>query len=290
MTGLTGGVGTIGKEEESVRKINDIFEKNKEAKKYIIDMKCINFRNIYEMPLAISDFERIIKEKSEIKKKNNEIEQSGKKHIENLLAHAESLLKAVIILHDSGYVHNDIKPGNLLKIKKDVQEFENEISTNLKKHKNKLVLSDFGTINNISDEIKRANDGWSWTENVEEALELGCLGAFAFDVLREEYAFWTSADRIKKRDVICCGYSLFNILCANETFSGNKPWVVLKNIRTLSTDMIFKTFKLEHIYVSEDTEKISSFVNAIKKMVAEDIDERYSASEALTEIQKIRDS
>ena len=307
----------VGPDEEIVRKLNDIFKNDPKAKKYIMNIECVNFRNIYEMPLG-KDFNKISIEKSRLKPKKYDeddeelsfglpIKQStdeddeepsfelsrkqsinekrDKKHIENLLAHARSLMKAVIALHSKGFAHNDIKPDNLMKVPKDIdakkyilkdEKYYKQKSNTIKKvHKNKLVLADFGTISSIKyeeehpDEFNQRREGVAFhiTPELETGLKHNKLS-------------------IEKRDVWLCGFSLFMMLVCEDQNAVETADEVTK--MAFSSDEDLWSNELQYIYYEKDKDNVINFVHVIQKMLQKDVEKRCTDQEAYDALKELK--
>ena len=292
-------VKVVAKEEKSdISKIKNILNDNKKYKKYFADIEDVSFKNIdnmpnavYEMPLANCDFYDVTKRKADARKNNNE---NKKKHIDNLLSSAKSLMKAIMVLHDLGYFHNDIKPDNLLQMQKSFSELEakvkktngkivlgseklrfykkNKYNKLEKIHQHRLVLSDFDTMTKIQDEL----DG---------KLKIDDIKGWLFQLIPGKVEENTGdSDKIKKRDVWAAGVSLF-VMLMGEKISNYCTTNALKNKIRMSSNGLYSN--CGDIYDPEDKKKIINFLEIIKSMVQSEPSKRCTAEEAYNKIKKL---
>lgn len=296
----------------------NVFDKDEKAKKYLIDVKGIN-ACICEMPLAIGDFfDEALSKKLKLVEENKENKKGGKKHIENFISHAKSLLKSLKTLHDKGYVHNDIKSENVLKLEKDPDDIQKKISNDkerklvddkgkkiytktkdgkkLKLHKRKLVLADFGTVSKISDELELCKDMEKNKKKliymIQTSLGYGIPCSIDTENLYnssvEDLKCVTGDEKtIKGRDIWNAGRAIFGIL-SPKISKGNLyiDYLVKSNEKENIAKKLWEDTG-KYIYVPEDKNSFIESTKIIWGMVRPNPKDRITVEEAYGQFKKL---
>ena len=128
------------REFEKMLKTTKDTELSKWADKYLSKVERKNQKNIYEADKAIGDANDGVGKR---RTKFRQIEwTNGTKTIDTVLRNGSALCKALHVMHESGYVHQDVKPANIFKIKaKTNVDLDNQIGKEQtdKKGKYKII-------------------------------------------------------------------------------------------------------------------------------------------------------
>lgn len=247
----------------TLKELDELFKNDEKAKKYLNISKATSDERVVEADLANEDVHQNQSKKGALK---------ADKTIASALRKSKHALKAVKLLHDKGYAHNDIKPTNMLKIQKNsgkISKLDN------KKHKNKLQLTDFGQMTKFNEKPKPGSKGFlapDWTKYDEKDL---CPEA---------------KDSISaKRDVYALGMTFLFFLfgrcykfdeitrMSTEFKKGNK-------VSKIYDDYIGS----KGIYNGTSKENFVKYLKVIKKMLKPNCTQRISVEEALKLIRNIK--
>lgn len=183
---------------------------------------------------------------------NNSKKTKFGKTIDSVLRNARQALKAVKVLHDQGYSHNDIKPSNFLKINnsefnkakaktenffgKEVKFKINKEGKEKKLHKHKLQLGDFGLMSKI--------DSTTDTSGTPDYM--------APDIKN------TSPEAVAKRDVYSLGVTFIYLLFCKGKYK-NAPGLA-EFLRTNTAQLTYEKSDLEKLYPGTCKENVVKFL------------------------------
>ena len=216
--------------EKMVQGIKDS-ELKKWSDKYLSKSTRVNKKNIYEDKLANGDLFNITANKR-YKVLSNNLKKT--KSLDSLLKKAKNAAKSILVLHKSGYVHQDIKPENILHLSnpkyfKAIQQGVNgqkgkdtygeytviseksekdnktryfkkyESGKKRKISKNTINLADYGLMRKIKDEISKVQTA----------------GTRTFEGLDDMKSLAGSGEDVMKRDVYALGMTFAVLMCAS---------------------------------------------------------------------------
>ncbi len=182
-----------------------------------------------------------------------DLEKIQLKGIGEILRTATNVRKALKVIHDAGYSHNDIKPDNLLVVTK--------VSTSTMKNKNVTQLADFGLMSKFG-----------------EPRLSGPLKFRAPDYLSSAM----KPEAVAKRDVYGLGFTLLTILV--------KPDAIKHSNLTAKDgpEKVYEKYKLASRYGSEPKENVIKFLELLRDMVRPSYRNRISVDEALERVRVLR--
>lgn len=272
--------------EEMLKEIKDP-ELKKWSEKYLSKSTRINKKDIYEDKLAHGDLVNVTLQNRHDSLLND---SKKKKSMDSLLKKAKKAAKGVLVLHKSGYVHQDIKPENILHLSntkypksegsngedkygkytviseisekdKKIRYFKKYESGNKRKiSKNTINLADYGLMRKIKDEINKTQR----------------CGTPKYEGFDDKTTTATSEDDVKKRDVYALGMTYANLLCASDFGIKNgqygKQWGEYVKLDLNNFDNWFKSYKptskrtLFDLYGDDEKERVKGFVKLINDM------------------------
>ena len=253
-------VNATKEEIEDVEKMKGILEKShrytsSQGKDKNIDAK--RYLALNETGSKINDNKQIFASKlakGDLTSKVSEIQ--GKKDVSNIIKMGTQALKALKVIHDAGYSHNDVKPDNLLV----VERFSKKLGVN----KDTIQLADFGAMTKINETSKIfVNSNFSAPD-----------------------WYKTSPAAVAKRDVYALGAALLFMLVPNKSIGDSKK--MAKYLYSNGPEELYDKYKLESIYKSDQEQKIKSLLRTVQLMVADSYSNRLSVDVALDKMQQIK--
>lgn len=197
--------------------------------------------------------------------------KNGYERFIEIVKTAKRVLKALKVLHDKGWSHNDLKPDNIMVVKESAVA---DAANKLGKEDNEKIrakLADFGAMTRIDASVK--DQKWFANRNF-------CPP----DMLN------FSEEAVDKRDVYSLGAVLLYLLVGcpvgkaknwAKKLSGTNDVVDFCKLKISNGETLFD------IYGCIDNERKGTFLNfleIIKKMVAPKYPNRYTVDEALEQI------
>lgn len=252
-------VNATKEEIEDVEKMKGILEKShrytsSQGKDKNIDAK--RYLALNETGSKINDNKQIFASKlakGDLTSKVSEIQ--GKKDVSNIIKMGTQALKALKVIHDAGYSHNDVKPDNLLV----VERFSKKLGVN----KDTIQLADFGAMTKINETSKIfVNSNFSAPD-----------------------WYKTSPAAVAKRDVYALGAALLFMLVPNKSIGDSKK--MAKDLYSNGPKNFYDKY-LKSIYKSDQEQKIKSLLRTVQLMVADSYSNRLSVDVALDKMQQIK--
>ena len=255
-------------------------EKPIDAKKYLAISKNINNatqdnkKHIFESELAQGD---LSSQAADIR---------NKKNIDTIIRIGKEVLKALKVIHDAGYSHNDVKPDNLLLITRNISQAKKAIKENEAKEK----------------EAKEENEAKE-KEEAKEAVKLADFGAMTkFDNTHKIFVnlkfsppdwYKTTPEAVKKRDVYALGAVLMFLLIGDKNKSIGKK--LAKELWSKGEEHIYNKYNLGGKYCNgknsdKNKEKVMNLLITIRYMVADSYKQRLTVDEALQRMLKINEN
>ena len=175
------------------------------------------------------------------------------KGIGEILRIATNVLKALKIINDAGYSHNDIKPDNLFVVTK--------VSKSTFEEKNVTKLADFGLMSPF-----------------DKPSFNGPLKFRAPDYLSSAM----NPEAVAKRDVYGLGFTLLTILVRPDAIKYSDLTA------TDGPEKVYEKYKLASRYGSEPKENVIKFLELLRDMVQPSHSKRISVGEALQRVRTLR--
>ena len=253
-------VNATKEEIEDVEKMKGILEKShrytsSQVKDKDIDAK--RYLALNETGSKINDNKQIFASelaKGDLTSKVSEIQ--GKKDVSNIIKMGTQALKALKVIHDAGYSHNDVNPNNLLVVER--------VSKKLGVNKDTIQLADFGAMTKINETSKIfVNSNFSAPD-----------------------WYKTSPAAVAKRDVYALGAVLLFMLVPNKSIGDSKK--MAKYLYSNGPEKFYDKYKLESIYKPAQKSKIINLLIAVQLMVADSYSNRLSVDVALDKMQQIK--
>ena len=253
-------VNATKEEIEDVEKMKGILEKShrytsSQGKDKDIDAK--RYLALNETGSKINDNKQIFASelaKGDLTSKVSEIQ--GKKDVSNIIKMGTQALKALKVIHDAGYSHNDVNPNNLLVVER--------VSKKLGVNKDTIQLADFGAMTKINETSKIfVNSNFSAPD-----------------------WYKTSPAAVAKRDVYALGAVLLFMLVPNKSIGDSKK--MAKYLYSNGPEKFYDKYKLESIYKPAQKSKIINLLIAVQLMVADSYSNRLSVDVALDKMQQIK--
>ena len=253
-------VNATKEEIEDVEKMKGILEKShrytsSQGKDKDIDAK--RYLALNETGSKINDNKQIFASelaKGDLTSKVSEIQ--GKKDVSNIIKMGTQALKALKVIHDAGYSHNDVNPNNLLVVER--------VSKKLGVNKYTIQLADFGAMTKINETSKIfVNSNFSAPD-----------------------WYKTSPAAVAKRDVYALGAVLLFMLVPNKSIGDSKK--MAKYLYSNGPEKFYDKYKLESIYKPAQKSKIINLLIAVQLMVADSYSNRLSVDVALDKMQQIK--
>lgn len=258
-------VNATKEEIEDVEKMKGILEedhkyisyKKENLKKGTKDIKAKKYLALNETGSKINDNKQIFASelaKGDLTSKVSEIQ--GKKDVSNIIKMGTQALKALKVIHDAGYSHNDVKPDNLLVVER--------VSKKLGVNKDTIQLADFGAMTKINETSKIfVNSNFSAPD-----------------------WYKTSPAAVAKRDVYALGAVLLFMLVPNKSIGDSKK--MAKYLYSNGPEKFYDKYKLESIYKPAQKSKIINLLIVVQLMVADSYSSRISVDVALDKMQQIK--
>lgn len=253
-------VNATKEEIEDVEKMKGILEKShrytsSQGKDKDIDAK--RYLALNETGSKINDNKQIFASelaKGDLTSKVSEIQ--GKKDVSNIIKMGTQALKALKVIHDAGYSHNDVNPNNLLVVER--------VSKKLGVNKDTIQLADFGAMTKINETSKIfVNSNFSAPD-----------------------WYKTSPAAVAKRDVYALGAVLLFMLVPNKSIGDSKK--MAKYLYSNGPEKFYDKYKLESIYKPAQKSKIINLLIVVQLMVADSYSSRLSVDVALDKMQQIK--
>lgn len=253
-------VNATKEEIEDVEKMKGILEKShrytsSQGKDKDIDAK--RYLALNEIGSKINDNKQIFASelaKGDLTSKVSEIQ--GKKDVSNIIKMGTQALKALKVIHDAGYSHNDVNPNNLLVVER--------VSKKLGVNKDTIQLADFGAMTKINETSKIfVNSNFSAPD-----------------------WYKTSPAAVAKRDVYALGAVLLFMLVPNKSIGDSKK--MAKYLYSNGPEKFYDKYKLESIYKPAQKSKIINLLIVVQLMVADSYSSRLSVDVALDKMQQIK--
>lgn len=271
-------------ESVSTKQIADLISKSnsstkEKAKKYLNYLVSQGNSRILEGVLANTDLLKSAEERTKsLDGGLSQAEKKGKtKTINSLLRQGVQICKSLVMLHNLGFSHNDVKPQNFLKIDKSVLNAKKETkpSKDGKVHKHRTQLADFGSMTKIPQNSKERKE--------QEKTKLNFTSIFAPD---DQISYDCRPSSVKKRDVFSLGASLLYLLLA-KTKASSGPLIVKQIINSKCED-IYEKYELGKYYGGTSEKDMYDFLTVIKKMMKKSPSARPNIKTALKLLQKLR--
>lgn len=254
-------VNATAHEIEDVRKLNKVLgagdnREYKGKKGSIKTIKPERYISVNEDKGAI-DSERHIFE-SKMAKGDLSKDIQNKRSIDDIIRIGKQVLKALKVIHDAGYSHNDVKPDNLLLVER--------ISKRLGTNKEAVKLSDFGAMTEINKTRK----------------------TFVNSKCYPPDWYNTRPEAVAKRDVYALGISLLSLLMRDKNM--NRVRKAAKELYSEGSEIFFDkdNYKLKEVYGrGKNGEKLLGVLQVIRPMTAENYKTRLSIDESLIKMERI---
>lgn len=261
-----------------------------DARKYlaisenIVNSSQNNTKHIFESELAQGD---LSSQAADIR---------NKKNIDTIIRIGKEVLKALKVIHDAGYSHNDVKPDNLLLITRNISQAKKAIKENEAKEEKETKEKE--TKENEAKE-KEAKE----KEEAKEAVKLADFGAMTkFDNTHKIFVnlkfsppdwYKTTPEAVKKRDVYALGAVLMFLLIGDKNKSIGKK--LAKELWSKGEEHIYNKYNLGGKYCNgknsdKNKEKVMNLLITIRYMVADSYKQRLTVDEALQRMLKINEN
>lgn len=255
-------VNATKEEIEDVEKMKGIIEQhhryNSSKGKGAKDIDAKRYLALNETGSKINDNKQIFESelaKGDLASKVSEIQ--GKKDVSTIIKMGTQALKALKVIHDAGYSHNDVKPDNLLVVER--------ASKNLNgKNKDAIQLADFGAMTKIKKTSK----------------------IFVNSKFSAPDWYNISSKAVEKRDVYALGAVLLFMLVPNKSEGDAKK--MAKYLYSNGPENFYNNYKLENTYKPDQKSKIISLLTIVQGMVADSHGKRPKVDEALDRMQQIK--
>ncbi len=201
------------------------------------------------------DDERHIFE-SELAKGDLSKEIQNERDLDTIIRIGKQVLKALKVIHDAGYSHNDVKLDNLLSVER--------VSKKLKSKKEAIKLSDFGAMTKIDHTRK----------------------IFVNSKFYAPDWYNISPKAVEKRDVYAVGIVLFSLLMRDKNVNHVKKIAKELYLKGLQNFLDEDKYGLKKIYENdEDNKKLTKLLGIIRPMVAGSYKQRLSIDESLKRVE-----
>ena len=250
---------------------------DEKAKKYLLmytkcDKEDDKFKKSFESEFAThGDLTHYLKQK--------ENSGSDKDNLDEIISMANQALKGLIILHNKGYSHNDIKPENLFIVEREC-----------KKASSVLGKSD---VAGSSHTDTLSESGESGKNGLKTAMKIGDFGTmtpikntksiFINKHFCPPDVYRLKSEAVEKRDIYSLGASLLYFLLGGKNVSYHK---VSKQLVSMGTQKFYEVYNLASKY--KDKGKTISLLETILEMVRASYKDRISLSEAQKEIKALK--
>lgn len=247
----------------SLKELDELFKNDEKAKKYLNISKTTSDLRVVEADLANEDIHDNQRKKVALK---------SDKTIASALRKSKHALKAVKLLHDKGYAHNDLKPTNMLKISKnssEISKFDNKI------HKNRLQITDFGQMTKFNEEPKHGSNGFlasDWNKYDDPNKE--CPEA--------------KQSISAKRDVYALGMT-FLFFLFGRIYKFKEIIEISKKFKSTKTPEIYDEYVgNKKIYNGTSKKNFVAYLNIIRMMLKDNHAQRISVDSALKLIENLK--
>lgn len=253
-------------------------DKSGKAKKYFNYLISTGDNSpILEGVLAKSDLygaakKRILSGKAESKKST--------KTIQTLLRQLIQVCKSLILLHELGYSHNDVKPENFFKVDKAViaASAEGKKSSGDKKvHKTRTQLADFGGISKIPQNKQEEEYQKIHPSPVVHSKEYS----------PDNIMIALDTEAIEKRDVFALGASGV-VMLLSKIPRANVQYGLPKQIIAKTNEEIYTMFKLNEYYGGTSKENMFAFLDTMRKMMDQNYHSRPTLEESLQMLKSVK--
>ena len=237
-------------DEMSIRAFNKMLqnikdEKSKKwSKKYLSKVDNVNKKDIYEQDLALGDLNHITVNKRKELLEKSKSNVRGNKSLDSLLKKAKRIAKGVMVLHENGYVHQDIKPENIFQLKNpNYEKIAKELEDKFQPCRGKDKYGCYGVSSEKSEQDGKTRYFKIYTREAKEEFgrekskiskhtinlaDYGLLADIEEIVKNESTQMYgtpaymstedinnkpTTKEDVMKRDVYALGITFFKLLC-----------------------------------------------------------------------------
>lgn len=255
-------VNATAHEIEDVRKLSKVLDaggshKYTGKKGSIKNIESGRYISVSEDKGAI-DSERHIFESKKAKGDLSKDIQNKKRGIDDIIRIGKQVLKALRVIHDAGYSHNDVKPDNLLSVER--------ISKRFRTNKEAVKLSDFGAMTEINKTRKIF-------------VNSKCYAPDWYD---------TRPEAVAKRDVYAVGISLLSLLTRDKDM--NHARKTAKELYSEGSNKFLgkDNYGLKKLYgEGKEEEKLLELLQVIRPMIAENSKLRLSVDDSLMRMERL---
>lgn len=272
-------INAIKAEIKAVEQLKQLIDSGDEkAKKYLLmytecEKKDDEFKKSFEAEFAThGDLTHYLKLK--------ENSGSNNDNLDEIISMANQVLKGLIILHNKGYSHNDIKPNNLLIVEREC-----------KKAVSSLLGKSDTTSSVETDTLAESGDSNNRTSKT--AIKIGDFGAMTLIAdTRNRFTnkhfcppdvYRLKPEAVRNRDIYSLGASLLYFLLDGKNVSYHK---VSKQLVSIGAQKFYEVYNLANKY--KDKGKTISLLETILEMVRASYKDRISLSEAQREIKALK--
>lgn len=214
-----------------------------------------------------------------VEQKSGSIEDN----LNEIVSMANQVLKGLIILHDKGYSHNDIKPNNLLIVERVCKKASDSLE--------KSALRDIGQQSSLSESEE------SGKNQHKTAMKIGDFGAktsicntHVKDIFVNKHfsppdVYNLSPSAVKGRDIYSLGASLLYFMIGGKKVSYHK---VCKELVSKGAEKFYESYNLGNRY--RNKEKTIEFLKIISEMVKTSYKDRIELKVAQEKIKAFKSS